>query len=116
MNEGYFVVFSGLDKPETHFKQKMVRLGVSPATVEQIIKKSPVILKAGMPLDRAKRYADAVREAGGIVRIRRHGLQVKESNIDRPINIEPLENFTMCPQCGYKQLKRDKCIKCGFNF
>ena len=115
MGKRYRVVFLGLFKAEDYFKDGMSRLGVSPATVERIIEKAPVILKEDMPIGIARRYADAVMQAGGNVNIQEHGFV--EDDLEKKtgsLKIEPLESFTMCPQCGHKQLKAEQCVKCGF--
>ena len=116
MNKRYRVIFFGLINSEDNFKHGMSRLGVASDSVESIIQKAPVILKEDMRLRDARKYADAVQEAGGMVKIRAHGF-FKENDAPAFVyNIEPLENFVMCPQCGYKQLKRETCLRCGSTF
>ena len=114
MNKRYLVVFSGFNETKDLFTSRMSGLGVSTAILEEIIEKSPVIMKSGMLYEEAKRYADAVRKAGGIVEIREQTLIKAQDKEERSLDIEPLENFTMCPQCGYKQHKKEVCVKCGF--
>ena len=92
----------------------MSKLGVSSAIIEQIINKAPVILKEDMTLGYSKRYADAIQHAGGRVNIQEHTLFEEKKDTRDSLNIEPLENFTMCPECGHKQLKVEACEKCGF--
>jgi len=113
MNKKYRVVFLGLVESEEDFKQGLFRLGISPATTEQIIHKAPVVLKEGMTLGDARHYADAIQYAGGKVNIKEHGLLEEERRIDKSLNIKTFENFTMCPECVYKQLKAEACVKCG---
>lgn len=113
MNKLYKVVFFGLNSSEDNFKNGMSRLGVTLDKAELIIKKAPVILKGDMRLRDAKRYADAVHQAGGRVKIHAHGLFTDDEVTVTASNIEPLENFIMCPQCGHKQLKRETCVRCG---
>ena len=96
------------------FKLRMSRLGVSPATVEQIIHNAPVVLKGNLTLGDARHYADAIQAAGGRVNIQEHGLFEEPERINRPLDIKSLENFTMCPECGFKQIKAETCAKCGF--
>ena len=67
-----------------------------------------------MSLGYAKKYADAIQNAGGRVKIQNHGLFNETVKGDRSLNIKPLENFVMCPQCGHKQLKTEACVKCAF--
>jgi len=114
MNKRYRVVFLGLITSEDNFKDGMSRLGVPPATVEGIIKKAPVILKEDMPIGTARKYADAVQWAGGNVNIQEHGFFEQDLEKTGSLKIEPLESFTMCPQCGHKQIKTEHCVKCGF--
>jgi hypothetical protein len=117
MDKRYRVVFLGLVKTEAYFKEGMSRLGISPMEVEKIIKEAPFILKEDLPMAIARRYADDIMLAGGNVNIQEHGFI--EDDLEKktgPLKIEPLESFTMCPQCGQKQLKAEQCVKCGFIF
>jgi hypothetical protein len=116
MDKTYRIIFSSLTKEKGYFKQQMLKLGVSENISEGIIKKSPVILKRGLSLKEARSYADAVIEAGGRVTIQvesRKEEGCKEGGLSGVIS---LKNFTLCHQCGFKQLKTDKCIRCGFRF
>lgn len=113
MVKKYRVVFLGLLESEETFEYRMSGLGVSSKTIEQIIHSAPIILKGNMTLEDARRYADAVQHAGGRVNLQEHGLFQKQEGLDRSLDIEPLENFIMCPECGYKQLKSGTCVKCG---
>lgn len=114
MNRHYAVIFSGTHETADLFKTRMSGLGISSTIVDRIIQKAPVILKAGMSYERAKKYADAVHKAGGLVEIREYGMIKKQGKEESDLHIEPLEKFTMCPQCGYKQRKKEACVKCGF--
>ena len=67
MNKRYRVVFLGLLKSEDYFKNGMSGLGATPGIVDQISKNAPVILKEDMPLGHARKYADAIQNAGGRV-------------------------------------------------
>ena len=116
MNKKYRVVFLGLIESSENFKEKMSRLGVSPTMVDQIISKMPVVLKGDMSLRDARQYADAIQYAGGRVNIQEHGVFEEPEHNERSVDIAPLENFIMCPQCGYKQLKDQACVKCGMVF
>jgi hypothetical protein len=94
---------------EEAFKKRMSNLGVSIPMVDQMIHKAPVILKGDMTLREARQYADAVQLAGGKVNIQEHGLFEE-------LHIKLLEDFIMCPECGYKQLREKACVKCGYWF
>lgn len=114
MNKKYRVVFMGLLRSEEDFKQKMSGLGVSLETAELIIRKAPVVLKENMTLGHARQYAEAIQDAGGKVKLQEHGFFEEPERKDRPFFIKPFEHFIVCSQCGYKQLKVDTCVKCGF--
>jgi hypothetical protein len=115
MEKRYKVVFLGLIKTEDSFKEGMSILGISPTEVERIIIEAPVALKEDMTIGIARRYADDIIQAGGKVNIEEHGFFEDDSeNRTGSLRIEPLESFTMCPQCGHKQLKAEHCVKCGF--
>jgi hypothetical protein len=116
VDKKYRVVFLSLVENEKDFHQEMSKLGVAPPMIEQILHKAPVILKGGMTLEDAKRYADAVQHAGGRVRIQEHDLFEEQNRTNRTFDIKPLESFTMCPECGFKQLKGEACVKCGLVF
>jgi hypothetical protein len=116
MDKTYRIIFSSLIKEKGYFKQQMLKLGVSEDISEGIIKKSPVILKRGLPLKDARAYADAVIEAGGkvLIQVEDHAAEdLKEGELPGVIS---LKNFIMCPQCGFKQLKAEKCVRCGLLF
>ena len=115
MEKRYKVVFLGLVKTEDNFKEGMSRLGMSPTEIERIIIEAPVILKEDMTIGIARRYADDIMQAGGKVNIEEHGFfEDAPEKKTGSLKIEPLESFTMCPQCGHKQLKSEQCVKCGF--
>jgi len=114
MEKRYKVVFLGLVKAEDYFKEGMSRLGMSPTEIERIIIEAPVILKEDMTISIARRYADDIMQAGGKVNIEEHvSLEDDAEKKIGSLKIEPLESFTMCPQCGHKQLKAEQCVKCG---
>lgn len=116
IDKTYKVVFSGLVKEEGYFKRQMLRLGVSEIISEGIIKKSPVILKKGLSFKDARTYADAVAQAGAKVLIQVEDSMVENCEEGGLSGVISLKNFTMCPQCGYKQLKTERCIRCGLSF
>jgi hypothetical protein len=116
MDKKYRIVFLGLLEREEAFRERMSRFGVPANTAELILQKAPVVLKGHMSLKDARQYADAVQYAGGRVNIKEHGLLEESEIINRSVDIKPFENFVMCPQCGYKQLKEEACVKCGNPF
>ena len=113
MAKRYRVVFLGVLKESTDFRAEMSGLGVPPATVAEMVARAPVVLKESLPLRIARQYADAVQGAGGRVNIEEHGSFERQEPLRR-IAIKPLDTFMMCPECGYKQLKSEACVKCGF--
>ena len=116
MTKKYRVLFLGLVGNEEAFRARMSKLGASMPTVDLMISKAPIILKGGMTLKEARLYADAVQLAGGKVNIQEQGLFEEPEIMNRSLHIKPLEDFIMCPQCGYKQLRERACVKCGHLF
>ena len=113
MSKIYRVVFLGLLASREQFRERMSELGVSPESTATIFEKAPVILKGDMTLSDARRYADAIQHAGGQVRIQQEGEYEEPSTVRTHLTIQHLEDFTMCPECGHKQLKADYCERCG---
>ena len=113
MDKKYRIIFLGLTKNKNEFSLFLSKFGIDSRLSEMIVDKAPVTLKENLHLGTARRYADIFQSAGGKVSIQAHGLFEKRRSNSSSINIEPLENFTMCPQCGFKQLKVDICARCG---
>jgi hypothetical protein len=116
MYKKYRIIFWGLLDRGENFRARMYKLGVSPDAVEYIIQKAPIVLKRNMTLGDARQYAEAILYAGGRVYIQENGIFEESCRTNRTFSIQPLENFTMCPHCGYKQLKEEACAKCGSPF
>ena len=112
MKRAYRVLFLGLSGKEKEFRSQMARLGASSEMVDKMIRRAPVILKEGLDPVYSRQYADAVRAAGGITEV--HGYEPVEGSESRSMVIAPFEDFTMCPECGLKQQKKDICVRCGF--
>jgi ribosomal protein L32 len=98
------------------FEQKMEKLGFAPDHLRDLIAEAPSALKVGLPLGEAREYADAVQEAGGKVNIQEDGVSEELSRPHSPVEIRSLQDFTMCPECGHRQIKAEACVKCGFLF
>ena len=113
MDKKYRVVFLGLLESQDAFQESMSRLGVPSGTVEQIISNAPIILKGDLSLGAAREYADAVQHAGGRVNIQEHGIMDEPGRFSKTVDVKSLQEFTMCPQCGHKQLRTSNCPKCG---
>ena len=114
INEKKCILFHGLSGGREDFKERMVRLGAPPEIVDRMIMEAPVILKEDLSPGAAKRYANAVQEAGGRVAIQAYG-RFKKFRRNDPVPIVSLKDFTRCPECGLKQQKGSACVKCGFN-
>jgi ribosomal protein L32 len=112
----YRVVLLGRIEEKQDFEEKMEKLGFSSGSARDLIEKVPGALKAGLPLGEAREYAEAVQEAGGKVNIQEDGVSDETKRLHPPIEIRSLKDFTMCPECGHRQLKADACVKCGFLF
>ncbi len=113
MKKTYHIVFQGLSAPEETFRERMEALGVEPETVTRILGHAPVIMKQGLTLGPARLYAEAVQEAGGKVTIQEYGWIHESEWPAARSNIPSLDEFTMCPQCGMKQLRKALCERCG---
>ncbi|MBN2418981.1 MAG: hypothetical protein JXL81_06320 [Deltaproteobacteria bacterium] len=112
MSKKYRVVFTGLLNTEEFFISRISALGVSPENACEILKKAPVILKEAESFDYIKRYAMAVTDAGGNVDI--ISCESLNSIKSKKGEIPGLSSFTQCPQCGYRQPKKEICLRCGF--
>jgi len=117
MVKKYRVVFHGLiEKNKEAFEAGMLRLGAPVEIVAKMFEKAPVILKGDLTLGGARRYADAVQDAGGRVTIQEHGHFEESGRMNAAVSIAPFNEFTMCPECGLKQPKGEACERCGFRF
>jgi hypothetical protein len=117
MAKKFRVIFQGLIKKNREaFEAGMLRLGAPAEIVAKMIEKTPVILKGDLTLGDARKYADAVQDAGGRVSIQEHGDFEESGHMNAAIYIAPFNEFTMCPECGLKQTKGEACERCGFRF
>jgi ribosomal protein L32 len=112
----YRVLLLGRIEEKQDFEEKMENLGFSSGSVRDLIAKAPSALKVGLPLGEAREYAEAVQEAGGKVNIQEDGVSEEFKRLHPPMEIRSLKDFTMCPECGHRQIKADACVKCGFLF
>ncbi len=114
LNKNYCLVFLGLlETPET-FNQKMKSIGFSSSDIESIIASPPIPFRKGLTLREARECADAVQSAGGRVNVREEESVTSQERTGKSVAIPPLESFTLCPQCGHKQVKAHTCVRCGF--
>ncbi|MBN2033707.1 MAG: hypothetical protein JW836_10550 [Deltaproteobacteria bacterium] len=113
----YRVLFIGLVGTEEQFKRSMCsRFGVPSRTVEQIIEGAPIVLKKDLHLGEARKYAEALQMAGGKVHIQECGESKEPQRGLTSVEIKSFGDFTVCPECGFTQLKAETCVKCGFLF
>jgi ribosomal protein L32 len=112
----YRVVLLGRFEVKQDFEEKMEKLGFAPDRLRDLIAEAPSALKVGLPLGEAREYAEAVQEAGGKVNILDDGVSEEFNRQRSPMEIRSLQDFTMCPECGHRQIKAEACVKCGFLF
>ena len=112
----YRVLFLGLLDDAERFKKNMMGMGVRPDLSEKILQRAPVFLKAGMVLGDALKYAEAVQKAGGKVKLLADDASAESQHVSRPNAIKPFDFFTMCSQCGHKQPRAERCVRCGCSF
>jgi hypothetical protein len=112
----YRVVLLGRSEESPDFEEKMEKLGFSLSHVRDLIARGPSALKGGLALGKAREYAEAVQEAGGRVNILEDGVSEGIKRQRPPMEIRSLKDFTMCPECGHRQIKAEACVKCGFLF
>lgn len=114
MAKKYRVVFVGMMVDTVIFKENMAKLGVSDITLDKYIKKAPIVLKRDLSLGDARRYAEAIINAGGLVNIQETGEIPETKSSAEKISISSNEDFVICPNCGFKQKKEDFCVRCGW--
>lgn len=112
----YRVVLLGSFEEKQDFEKKMEKLGFAPGQLRNLMAEAPSALKVGLPLGEAREYAEAVQEAGGKVNILEDGVSEGNRRQRSPMEVRSLKDFTMCPECGHRQIKAEACVKCGFLF
>jgi hypothetical protein len=110
----YRVVFLGVNVALDVFSEHMAKLGVSGPVLENYIKKAPVVLRRDLSLADARRYAEAIINAGGLVHIQETGEFPDIRPSYRKMSASPHEDFMVCHTCGFKQKRGDRCVRCGF--
>lgn len=115
MGEGikkYRAIFLGLMSSEVDFKKNMARLGISSSALDTYIKNAPIVIKKNLTLPEARKYAEVIIDAGGLVNIQETGKfsDIHPSNKKKAI---PKIDLMVCPHCGFKQIKAKHCIRCG---
>jgi predicted transcriptional regulator len=115
MTKKYRVVLFGVRGDEGAFQQNMAQLGVSSSEVKGYIEKAPVVLARDMHLADARKYAEAIMNAGGHVNIQETGEFPEPSPSNEKPDIPLREDFIICRNCGFKQKKAQRCVRCGFD-
>jgi len=115
MNKKYRVVFFGIALDTDVFRQNMAKLGVPDSTLDKYMKNAPVVLKRDLSLADARRYAETIINAGGLVNIQETGEFLETKSPAERISISSKQDFVLCPNCGFKQIKEDFCARCGFD-
>jgi hypothetical protein len=117
MTRRYRIIFLGLIEQEAQFTTFMCsRFGVQTGMVRHILESAPVTLKRNLSLGEAREYAEAVQLAGGRVQIQEEEASEAPKRGHASPEIRSFGDFTLCPECGFTQLKSDACVKCGFSF
>lgn len=111
--KSYRILFLGVLGDPDPFKEKMAELGIKPEVAQDMMQRAPILLKTGMDLEKARRYAEAIQRAGGKVTIQEDGAFEKPKPFNARRVIKPFEHFTMCPECGHKQPRAERCVRCG---
>jgi hypothetical protein len=111
----YRVVFFGVALNPQTFKQNMARLGVTASTLDKYMEKAPVVLRRDLTLADARRYAETIMNAGGLVHIQETGQFPDTKSPTQKTDTSIPEDFVMCPNCGFKQKRVNYCVRCGFD-
>jgi hypothetical protein len=111
----YRVVLLGIMNDEETFRNNMVKLKVSYTDLDKYIKNTPVVLKRDLRLADARKYADAIINAGGLVNIQETGEFPETRSPTKKRITSPGQDFVVCPNCGFKQKKEDFCVRCEFD-
>lgn len=113
MTKKYRILFQGVLEDRESFRVRMSGFGMPSDAVDRLITGAPLVLKSGLSLGDARRWADDIQQAGGRVRIQEDGLLEDGRRFDRPLGIVGLSGFTLCPRCGLKQRRGETCERCG---
>lgn len=113
MDKKYLCIFKGVKGDEAGFRAAMHRLGLGDEFLDELIARAPVVVKRDVELREARRYADTLQDAGGLVSILENGVVAEKRPTGGVRPITPFEDFAMCPECGFKQAGSPRCVKCG---
>lgn len=109
----YLCIFRGIRGDEASFRAAMERYGLDRKFLGELIAKAPVVVKRDVELREARRYADILQEAGGIVSIIENGEFAGRKRPGPKYPIKSFEAFVMCSECGFKQTGSAVCERCG---
>ena len=115
MAKKYRVVLFGVNIAEGVFRHNMARLGVSGSVLNDYIEKAPVVLVRDLNLADARRYAEAIINAGGLATIQETGEFPEEMLSHGKASVPSQEDFMICQNCGLKQKRGERCARCGFD-
>jgi hypothetical protein len=110
----YRVVLFGVNGDEGLFQKNMARLGVSSSVLKDYLEKTPVVLVRDLNLADARRYAEAIIDAGGLANIQETGETAQPMPSYGNPGVAPQEDFMICSNCGFKQKRAQRCVRCGF--
>jgi hypothetical protein len=108
----FCLILLGLVETPEVVSQRVIRLGLLSDDIERMAARAPFTFKRGLTLKEAREWADAFQSAGARVTVREEGTVIDRRRGRKPL-IQPLESFTMCPQCGHMQPKAETCTRCG---
>ena len=110
----YRIVFTGLLVDIDSFKKNMAKFGVPAYVLDKYVNHAPAVVKRDLRLQDARKYAEVILNAGGLVNIQEAG---EFSDVFVPNKKERVSthDFVVCNNCGFKQSKRKYCARCGAN-
>jgi len=111
----YRVVLFGVNVDEGVFQKNMARLGVSSSVLKDYLEKAPVVLVRDLNLADARRYAEAIMNAGGFATIQETGETSQTMPSYAKSGVASQEDFMICNNCGLKQKRAPRCVRCGFD-
>ena len=111
----YRIVFTGLLVDIDSFKQNMAKFGVPAYVLDKYVNHAPAVVKRDLRLQDARKYAEIILNAGGLVNIQEIGefsdILISQKNKATVSS----DDFIVCNNCGFKQRKRNSCVRCGAN-
>lgn len=80
----YAVVLKGIASNTDGFRTGLLKLGMKPGVVEQVIQSIPCVLKQRLTLEQARVYEEAFRNAGGLVAVEREARSTAPPAVELP--------------------------------